>query len=571
MVCTICHDPLLCADTTSGTESAVRTPSENRPVALGCGHTYHKVCIETWINGSSMAYCPVCHKLHIGQVLSLFIDPEDVQVSAKPQQQVAVASSSRSNRDSSIVGGTKMIHTRYQFLRNNTSSYDGLDAVFDEMSLSEHQPTADSYDGDYSYIIAVQLDQIDVLNSEKAELEREMEALREELYDELYEKDRHMSRMADNHRMDIDAMDALLNIERAKNESLEEEIARLKASASKHKAHIGALQRTLNRERNSYDRDCQYCYINAYSCLGTVVDSMTSNDLSPHMLTLSQCGHRFHEGCITKYRCQVYDGGNCPSCEGKGYKEPPTVDVPAHMATQLGAKRPAKQPAANKTGRSPAKASQSKTNNKNGGSSKKKQPPVSYIVPRLFVTNEPSSSKRIPEQQQQQQQQLTVQLGGLTIDVDESEDDEYFVSGSTWHNKHGNPLMSKTSETSTPKVLQDVVTKLKLQIKESQIRELAVAKNHRIVLRGIVDEYQEKLDAAEKHLEEKTRLLAETGVKLAERDQELDDAYVSLDESRAETSRLSVLSDRHKDHINSLQRLVDVKKRIIDDLQDRLY
>ncbi|KAJ1891550.1 hypothetical protein LPJ66_006859 [Kickxella alabastrina] len=131
--------------------------------------------------------------------------------------------------------------------------------------------------------------------------------------------------------------------------------------------------------------------------------------------------------------------------------------------------------------------------------------------------------------------------------------------------------MSKTSETSTPKVLQDVVTKLKLQIKESQIRELAVAKNHRIVLRGIVDEYQGKLDAAEKNLEEKTRLLAETGVRLAERDQELDDAYVSLDESKAETSRLSILSDRHKDHINSLQRLVDVKKRIIDDLQDRLY
>ncbi|KAJ1947217.1 hypothetical protein GGF37_000605 [Kickxella alabastrina] len=561
-------------DHETGSQSAVRTPSENRPAALGCGHTYHKVCIETWFNGSSTEYCPVCHKLHIGQVLSLFIDPEDVQVSAKPQQQPAVASSSRSNTNSGIVGGAQMIHTRRQFSRNNTSSYGGLDAVFEEMSLNKHQPTADSYNGDYSYIMAVQLDQIDVLNSENAELEREMEELREELYDNLYEKDRHMSRMADNHRMDIDAMDALLNIEKAKNESLEEEIARLKSLASKHKAHIGALQRTLNRERNSYNRDCQYCYINAYSCLGTVVDSMASNGLSPRLLTLSQCGHRFHEGCITKYRCQIYGGGNCPSCEGKGYKEPPTVGVPAHMAAQLGAKRPAKQPAANKTGQSPAKASQSKTNNKNSGSSKKKQPPVSYIVSSLSMTNEPSSScKRIPEQQQQQQQQqqLTVQLGGLTIDVDESEDDEYFVSGTTWHNKHGNPLMSKTSETSTPKVLQDVVTKLKLQIKESQIRELAVAKNHRIVLRGIVDEYQERLDAAEKNLEEKTRLLAETGVRLAEREQELDNAYASLDESKAETSRLSILSDRHKDHINSLQRLVDVKKRIIGDLQDRLY
>ncbi|KAJ1884548.1 hypothetical protein LPJ66_010558 [Kickxella alabastrina] len=148
-----------------------------------------------------------------------------------------------------------MVHTRHQFSRNNTRSYGGLDAVFDEMSLSKHKPTADSYNGDYSYIMAVQLDQIDVLNSENADLEREMEELREELYDNLYEKDRHMSRMADNHRMDIDAMDALLNIEKAKNESLEEEIARLKASASKHKAHIGALQRTLNRERNSYNRE----------------------------------------------------------------------------------------------------------------------------------------------------------------------------------------------------------------------------------------------------------------------------------------------------------------------------
>ncbi|KAJ2899452.1 hypothetical protein GGI21_000123 [Coemansia aciculifera] len=76
MTCSICHEPYFqyCA---RGSTSSAAADKVQRPAALGCGHTFHKNCVEDWFRSSCMQRCPQCKVVHVGPVTVLFIDIDD--------------------------------------------------------------------------------------------------------------------------------------------------------------------------------------------------------------------------------------------------------------------------------------------------------------------------------------------------------------------------------------------------------------------------------------------------------------------------------------------------------------
>ncbi|KAJ2493544.1 hypothetical protein IWW37_000410 [Coemansia sp. RSA 2050] len=81
MVCAICHEsflkPLSRRSTPAHASASSAASHAQRPAALGCGHTFHKSCIEDWFASSRMQRCPQCKVLHSGSPTVLFIDIDE--------------------------------------------------------------------------------------------------------------------------------------------------------------------------------------------------------------------------------------------------------------------------------------------------------------------------------------------------------------------------------------------------------------------------------------------------------------------------------------------------------------
>ncbi|KAJ2697488.1 hypothetical protein H4218_003916 [Coemansia sp. IMI 209128] len=81
MVCAICHESYLKSSSRRSTPTRAPTSSAashaQRPAALGCGHTFHKSCIEDWFESSRMQRCPQCKVLHTGSPTVLYIDIDE--------------------------------------------------------------------------------------------------------------------------------------------------------------------------------------------------------------------------------------------------------------------------------------------------------------------------------------------------------------------------------------------------------------------------------------------------------------------------------------------------------------
>ncbi|KAJ2807186.1 hypothetical protein H4S07_003642 [Coemansia furcata] len=107
MVCPICHETYFGAPPkdlpTRGSTSST-TSIAHRPVALGCGHAFHKNCIEDWFESSRMQRCPQCKVHHVGPPTVLFIDIDEEDYEAGPSTRGqsntnSIVQSRRSNAD----------------------------------------------------------------------------------------------------------------------------------------------------------------------------------------------------------------------------------------------------------------------------------------------------------------------------------------------------------------------------------------------------------------------------------------------------------------------------------------
>ncbi|KAJ2812941.1 hypothetical protein H4S07_001039 [Coemansia furcata] len=80
MVCAICYEPYFKAlpKSVPGRESASSAAASlYRLATLGCGHVFHKKCIDAWFATNTAQRCAQCNVVHVGPPTVLFLDKDD--------------------------------------------------------------------------------------------------------------------------------------------------------------------------------------------------------------------------------------------------------------------------------------------------------------------------------------------------------------------------------------------------------------------------------------------------------------------------------------------------------------
>ncbi|KAJ1907187.1 hypothetical protein GGI08_008192 [Coemansia sp. S2] len=80
MVCAICYEPYFKALPKSipGREAAsLATAALYRLTTLGCGHVFHKKCIDAWFASNKAQRCAQCNVAHVGKPTVLFLEMDD--------------------------------------------------------------------------------------------------------------------------------------------------------------------------------------------------------------------------------------------------------------------------------------------------------------------------------------------------------------------------------------------------------------------------------------------------------------------------------------------------------------
>ncbi|KAJ2469235.1 hypothetical protein GGI03_000497 [Coemansia sp. RSA 2337] len=93
MVCSICQESYFkaAAGPRGGrrpTHSTAGGSTAHRPAALGCGHAFHKQCIEKWFENDYSKSCPQCKVSHRGPVTILYIDMDEEDYEASKKSKV---------------------------------------------------------------------------------------------------------------------------------------------------------------------------------------------------------------------------------------------------------------------------------------------------------------------------------------------------------------------------------------------------------------------------------------------------------------------------------------------------
>ncbi|KAJ2757256.1 hypothetical protein GGI19_000190 [Coemansia pectinata] len=93
MVCSICQESYFkaAAGPSGGrrpTNATAGGSAAHRPAALGCGHAFHKQCIEEWFENDYSKSCPQCKVSHRGPVTILYIDMDEEDYDASKKSKV---------------------------------------------------------------------------------------------------------------------------------------------------------------------------------------------------------------------------------------------------------------------------------------------------------------------------------------------------------------------------------------------------------------------------------------------------------------------------------------------------
>ncbi|KAJ2481613.1 hypothetical protein IWW56_001631 [Coemansia sp. RSA 2131] len=183
MVCIVCHESQFTAPSQSG----------SHPVALQCGHVFHKPCIEGWFRSSDEPSCPLCHKAHTTPFLTLFVDEAN--------------SASTSSRPTARRGRASPAH----------DDMDDMYARMAQMSMA----------GDDSLMHMALQGNMYMLQDEMEELTEEKDMLAEQVQD----------------------LESDVAIAKSRANALQMEVNRLGKISYAHKTHIKSLQRNLEEKK----------------------------------------------------------------------------------------------------------------------------------------------------------------------------------------------------------------------------------------------------------------------------------------------------------------------------------
>ncbi|KAJ2455087.1 hypothetical protein EV183_001016 [Coemansia sp. RSA 2336] len=222
MVCTVCHESQFSAPTPPRGRGANRRgqpSSTNHPVALQCGHVFHRPCIQGWFTSSSRSECPLCHRTQTGPLLTLYVD----EGTAESQ-----ASGNKSNGNKQ--GGK-------QTARKTTGSSNDMDDMYMQMLMLD---VADdgfermSLCGNMMYY----QQEVEDLKETNESLEWANESLEEKLSD--------LGDVVETLTSDLEEANRLketaVGEERARADRLQAEVYRLTRVSEAHKRHIRSLQ-----------------------------------------------------------------------------------------------------------------------------------------------------------------------------------------------------------------------------------------------------------------------------------------------------------------------------------------
>ncbi|KAJ2607208.1 hypothetical protein H4S08_004905 [Coemansia sp. RSA 1365] len=231
MVCIICYESIFKAATSGSIP--VRGRVDNPPAALGCGHAFHKQCIEEWFRSSERSACPTCHKVHYGTVLKLFIDIDENDITPEPLrgQTAANSSSSRGGRKKQTAkrGGGQSARGRGGSSTSRRDADNDIDDLYVHLGdLSISQGPEIAFMSAYGYSSLLQ-EELDSANSQLEDLGDIIKSLEMELQTKKESYEEQLSLQENRYTAEI------------------RELNRLSIA---HRTHIASLQRALETKKN---------------------------------------------------------------------------------------------------------------------------------------------------------------------------------------------------------------------------------------------------------------------------------------------------------------------------------
>ncbi|KAJ2709033.1 hypothetical protein H4R19_004453 [Coemansia spiralis] len=211
MVCVICQ------------ESVAKAATAPSPAvsALGCGHTFHGKCIEEWFRSSERCECPMCHRVHYGKPIALFIELDDGSA-AKPKRRRRRRGKNKTSTSQAESAGDQSplcVGDNPNYAELLIDSFGGLlvsENSYDQWRIRELEEDVEDLKLQKEWLIASQ--------------EKELKAQQEKMQSE--------------------------------KDTLQREINRLNRLSTAHTTHIASLQKALEREK-SYNQP-RTAYIGAF-------------------------------------------------------------------------------------------------------------------------------------------------------------------------------------------------------------------------------------------------------------------------------------------------------------------
>ncbi|KAJ2650087.1 hypothetical protein IWW40_002633 [Coemansia sp. RSA 1250] len=219
MVCTVCHEFQFSAPTQprgkGKSHCGKSNDTNNHPVALQCGHVFHRACIQEWFSSSERSECPLCHKTQAGPLLTLYVD-EGI---AEPQ-----ANGSKNN-------------DKQPARKTTEGCSDNMDELYMQMLMLDFENSSMQETAMYGELMFYQ--------QQLESLEKTNETLEEDLSD--------MRAIAESLNSDLEEANRLkeeaVSAERARADRLQAEVNRLTRVSGAHKRHIRSLQLLLEEKK----------------------------------------------------------------------------------------------------------------------------------------------------------------------------------------------------------------------------------------------------------------------------------------------------------------------------------
>ncbi|KAJ2834282.1 hypothetical protein GGI24_000477 [Coemansia furcata] len=246
MVCSICQESYFKAPPKRGRGHGSTSAASNahRPAALGCGHAFHKKCIDAWFVSSGAQLCPQCKVAHAGLATVLFIDLDEEDYEAGKGGKSAVARTPARTSDNCPCGNEEMRQLAWGMVSMNIDNKDSdfymiceltrRNEELEDINAGLQEELEDAYNALDADNSDGEVDELAAQLAEQSNLSRQTEASLQEKTESLWLAQEQLS-------------------------ELDSKVASLEMLSARHRVHIANLQRALgDRKREISEYQSRY-------------------------------------------------------------------------------------------------------------------------------------------------------------------------------------------------------------------------------------------------------------------------------------------------------------------------